>query len=46
MNKNSRGLIDDLVLLHEGAHWQAARIDLTMMAGLGAKEAPQKDGTR
>ena len=38
MDKDSRILIDDIVLPHTGVHWQAAQLDLTMMAALGSVE--------
>jgi demethylsterigmatocystin 6-O-methyltransferase len=38
MGKESRTLIDVVLLPDQGAHWQAAQMDLTMMAALGAKE--------
>ena len=31
-------LIDDMVLLNEGVHWQQAQLDMLMMASLGARE--------
>ena len=38
MDKESRILIDEAVLPDQGTLWQAAQMDLTMMAALGAKE--------
>ncbi len=38
MDKESRILIDDMVLPDTGVHWQAAQLDLTMMAALGSVE--------
>ena len=38
MDKDSRILIDDMVLPDIGVHWQAAQLDLTMMAALGSVE--------
>ena len=38
MDETSRILIDDMVLPDTGVHWQAAQIDLTMMAALGSVE--------
>lgn len=38
MDKDSRILIDDMVLPNTGVHWQAAQLDLTMMAALGSVE--------
>lgn len=43
MDKDSRILIDDLVLPDEDVHWQAAQMDLTMMAALGAKERTREE---
>lgn len=41
MNKDSRLLIDDIVLPNEGVHWQAAQMDLIMMASMGSKKRTQ-----
>ena len=38
MDKESRILIDDMVLPDTGVHWQAAQLDLTTMAALGSVE--------
>jgi len=38
LGPESRILIDDMVLPNENVHWQAAQIDITMMAALSAKE--------
>jgi demethylsterigmatocystin 6-O-methyltransferase len=38
MDADSRILIDEMVLPNQGVAWQAAQLDLTMMAALGAKE--------
>ena len=38
MNKDSRILIDEMVLPNLGVHWQATQLDLTMMAALGSME--------
>ena len=38
MDKDSRILIDDMVLPDTGVHWQAAQLGLTMMAALGSVE--------
>lgn len=38
MDKQSRILIDDMVLPNSGVHWQATQLDLTMMAALGSME--------
>lgn len=43
MAKNSRILIDEVVLPDQGVHWQAALMDLTMMAALGAKERTREE---
>lgn len=38
MEKESRILIDEMVLPATGVHWQAAQVDMVMMAGLAAME--------
>ena len=38
MDKDSRILIDDMVLPDTGVHWQATQLDLTLMAALGSVE--------
>ena len=38
MDQESRILIDDMVLPDTGVHWQAAQLDLTMMAALASVE--------
>ena len=38
MDKDSRILIDDMVIPDTGVRWQAAQLDLTIMATLGSVE--------
>jgi demethylsterigmatocystin 6-O-methyltransferase len=38
MDKDSRILIDEMVLPNSGVHWQVTSVDLTMMACLGSQE--------
>ena len=38
MDKDSRILIDEMVLPNSGVHWQATQLDLTLMAALGSME--------
>ena len=42
MDKDSRILIDDMVIPNTGVHWQAAQQDLTMMAALGSIERTEE----
>lgn len=42
MDEDSRILIDDMVLPNTGVHWQAAQLDLTMMAALGSVERTEE----
>jgi demethylsterigmatocystin 6-O-methyltransferase len=43
MDKESRILIDEVVLPDQGVHWQATQMDMVMMANLGAKERSRKE---
>ena len=38
MSPASRILIDGMVLLDKGVHWQSTSIDLTMMAAVGCRQ--------
>lgn len=38
LDKDSRILLDDMVLSNSGVHWRAAAADLTMMTSLAARE--------
>jgi demethylsterigmatocystin 6-O-methyltransferase len=42
MDKQSRILIDEIVLPDVGVQWQAAGMDLMMMASFGARERTKK----
>ncbi|PQE30043.1 hypothetical protein CJF32_00009466 [Rutstroemia sp. NJR-2017a WRK4] len=42
LGPDSRILIDDMVHPNENVHWQAAQMDLTMMAALGSKERTEE----
>jgi demethylsterigmatocystin 6-O-methyltransferase len=42
LGTDSRILIDDMVLLNEKVHWQAAQIDLSTMSALGSKERTEE----
>ena len=42
MDRDSRILIDDMVLPNTGVHWQATQLDLAMMAVLGSVERTEE----
>ena len=42
MGKDSVILIDDMILPNQGIHWQAAQLDMAMMASVAAMERSEK----